>query len=63
MLRIELFRLGCDGRERDALPVLAECIDAALDEVIGALSQAGVDLLLQPGMRLMMVVWVVAESG
>lgn len=46
ILRIEFFRLGSDGRERDVPPVLAECIDAALDEVIGALSQAGADLLL-----------------
>jgi len=60
---IQFLRLGSDRRQRDAPLVLAERIDAQFDQIYGALPQSRVDLLLQPGMCLMMVVWVLVESG
>lgn len=60
---IQFLRLGSYRRQRDAQVVLAERIDAMFDQIYGALPQPRVDLLLQPRTWLMMVVWVVAESG
>ena len=60
---IQFLRLGSNRRQRDAPLVLAERIDTQFDQIYGALPQLRVDLLLQPGMWLMMIVWVLVESG
>ena len=53
---IQYFRLGDDGRERNRLLVFAQRIHTAFDQIQGALAQPHVDFFFEPGMWLML--WV-----
>jgi len=52
MLRVQLLRLGNDGREGNALLVFAQRIHTALDQINSALAQVCVDFFFEPGVRL-----------
>ena len=57
-LNIQLPRLCSNRRERNPLLLLVQCINTAFDQINGALPQTCVDFLFEPGMWLMLWVFV-----